>query len=116
MKPFARFNTVEEHEKLVLGILKEKQIRQRIQELKEMKRRGLRTLAQIEEELENKRKREEKYRKKGQDINHPLHQNTKVSFYALLDTSCGQQEFRVLEKYKKKYIAFKGGRITVPKI
>ena len=34
MKPFARFNTVEEHEKLVNGILKEKQIRQRIEELK----------------------------------------------------------------------------------
>lgn len=30
MKPFARFNSADEHEKLVQGILKEKQIRQRI--------------------------------------------------------------------------------------
>lgn len=67
MKPFARFNTVEEHEKLVNGILKEKQIRQRIEELKEMKRRGMRTLAEIEEELENKRKKEEKFKRKGEE-------------------------------------------------
>ena len=51
MKPFARFNSADDHEKLVQGILKEKQIRQRIEELKEMKKRGLRTLADIEDEL-----------------------------------------------------------------
>ena len=34
MKVFARFNTAEEHEKLVQGIIKEKEIRQRIEELK----------------------------------------------------------------------------------
>lgn len=31
MKVFARFNTAEEHERLVQGIIKEKEIRQRIE-------------------------------------------------------------------------------------
>jgi len=34
MKVFARFSTPEDHDKLVQGIIKEKQIRQRLEDLK----------------------------------------------------------------------------------
>lgn len=51
MKVFARFNTPDEHEKLVNGIIKEKQIRQRIEELKELRAKGYRNLAELEAEL-----------------------------------------------------------------
>jgi transcriptional adapter 2-alpha len=47
MKVFARFNTVEDHEKLVQGIIKERQIRQRIEELKEFRKKGFKTLAEV---------------------------------------------------------------------
>lgn len=59
MRVFARFSkTAEEHEHLVQGIIREKQIRQRIQELKQFKKKGFKTLAEVEEELENKRKKD----------------------------------------------------------
>lgn len=44
MKVFARFNSPEHHEHLVQSIIREKQIRQRIEELKELKKKGFRTL------------------------------------------------------------------------
>lgn len=44
---FARFNSAEDHEKLVQGIIKEKEIRQRIEELKELKKKGFRTLGEV---------------------------------------------------------------------
>lgn len=56
----ARFNTPEDHDKLVQGIIREKQIRQRIAELKELESRGIKNLGEIEEELEGKRKKERK--------------------------------------------------------
>lgn len=49
LRYFARFNTVEGHEKLVQGIIREKQIRQRIEELREFKKKGFRTLAEVEQ-------------------------------------------------------------------
>ncbi len=58
MKVFARFNTAEDHEKLVQGIIKEKELRQRIQELKELKKKGFRTLGEVEDELQNKKKKD----------------------------------------------------------
>jgi len=64
MKVFARFSSAKEHEELVKGIIREKQIRQRIEELKEFKKKGFRTLQEIDEELENKRKKEEKTKKR----------------------------------------------------
>lgn len=64
MKVFARFNTPEDHEKLVEGIIKEKQIRQRIEELRQYKKLGLKTFAQVEEYLEEKRKKDEVRAKK----------------------------------------------------
>ena len=58
MKVFPRFNTAEDHEKLVQGIIKEKELRQRIQELKELKKKGFRTLVEVEDELQNKKKKD----------------------------------------------------------
>jgi transcriptional adapter 2-alpha len=49
---------------LVQGIIKEKQIRQRIEELKEFKKKGFRTLAEVEDELENKKRKDDKNKKK----------------------------------------------------
>ena len=57
MKVFSRFNSPQKHEQLVQGIIKEKHIRQRIEELKELRKKGFRTLAEVERELENKKKR-----------------------------------------------------------
>lgn len=48
MKVFARFNTAEDHEKLVQGIIKEKQIRQRIEELKFYRKMGLKNFEDVE--------------------------------------------------------------------
>jgi hypothetical protein len=45
MKVFARFSTSDDHEKLVQGILKEKQIRQRLEYLKDLKSKGFRNLS-----------------------------------------------------------------------
>jgi transcriptional adapter 2-alpha len=67
MRIFARFNSLEDHEQLVQGIIREKQIRQRIEELKEFKKKGFKTLAEVEEELENKRKKDEKIKRKGEE-------------------------------------------------
>jgi transcriptional adapter 2-alpha len=47
MKVFARFSTPEEHDQLVQGIIKEKQIRARLEELKENKKIGFRTIAEL---------------------------------------------------------------------
>jgi hypothetical protein len=48
MKVFARFNKPEDHEKLVQGIIKEKLIRQRIEELKYYRKLGLKTFEEVE--------------------------------------------------------------------
>jgi transcriptional adapter 2-alpha len=64
MKVFARFNTPEDHDKLVQGIIKEKQIRQRIAELKELKGKGFRTLGDVEDELDGKKRKDDKSKKR----------------------------------------------------
>lgn len=63
MKVFARFSAPEEHEQLVQGIIKEKQIRSKIQQLEENKKIGFTTLSALQEEIEGKRKKEEKLKK-----------------------------------------------------
>lgn len=63
MKVFARFSTPEEHDQLVQGIIKEKQIRSRLDELKELKNKGFRNLNDTNEDLESKKKKEEKRRR-----------------------------------------------------
>lgn len=68
LKVFARFNTADDHEKLVQAVIKERQIRQRIEELKEFKKKGFRTLNDIEEELQGKKRKEEKLRKKDNEV------------------------------------------------
>ena len=60
MKVFARFNQVQDHEKLVQALIKERRIRQRIEELKDFQRRGFTNLAQLEAELAGRRKKEDK--------------------------------------------------------
>lgn len=68
LKVFARFNSADNHEKLVQAVIKERQIRQRIEELKEFKKKGFRTIAEMEEELEGKKKNDEKQRKKEMEL------------------------------------------------
>ena len=58
MRVFARFQTQEEHEALVQGILEEQKLRQRIKELKEYRRMGVLTLAEAELYEQDKRRRE----------------------------------------------------------
>jgi len=48
MKVFSRFSKPEEHENLVRSIIKEKQIRQRIEELKTYRKLGLKTFEDVE--------------------------------------------------------------------
>lgn len=48
MKVFARFNTAEDHEKLVQGIIQERQLRARIEELRHYSKIGLKTFEEVE--------------------------------------------------------------------
>jgi transcriptional adapter 2-alpha len=68
MKAVARFNTPEEHEKLVSSILREKQIRTRIAELKEMIAKGVRTWGEVEDELEGKKKKDDRKKKEDNPV------------------------------------------------
>lgn len=60
MKVFARFNLPEDHQKIVQGLVKERQIRQRITELKQFRKMGMKSLAEVEEYLKEERKNDEK--------------------------------------------------------
>lgn len=64
MKVFSRFSKPEEHELLVQGIIKEKQIRQRIEELKTYRKLGLKTFEDVENYLNTKRKNDESFNKR----------------------------------------------------
>jgi len=100
MKVFARFNTGDDHEKLVQGIIKEKQIRQRIEELKFYRKLGIKTFEEVEvnfkiyfnifllndflyyynsSNLKNflleKRKKDEAYQKKQKQIDNYIYEN-----------------------------------------
>lgn len=52
LKMFARFNTQEDHDKLVNGIIKERQIRETIDQLKKFYSKGLGSLDQVARFLE----------------------------------------------------------------
>ncbi len=56
MKIFSRFNSSEDHEKLVRGIIKEKELRERVMELKELKAKGYRTLAEYKADMDQRDK------------------------------------------------------------
>lgn len=47
MKVFARFSHPEEHEQLVQGFIKEKQIRSRLAELKDIKKKGFKSVSDL---------------------------------------------------------------------
>ena len=57
MKVFARFNTQEDHEKIVNSLLKERLLREIIEQLKYFKSKGLSTLDQIEKYIETQKKK-----------------------------------------------------------
>ena len=57
MKIFARFNTPEDHEKLVNSLIKERLLREVIEQLKYFKQRGLTSLDQIEKYIDTQKKR-----------------------------------------------------------
>jgi transcriptional adapter 2-alpha len=52
MKIFARFNTAEDHEKLVNSLIKERLLREVIEQLKHFKSKGLTSLDQIEKYID----------------------------------------------------------------
>mmetsp|Transcript_1887 Transcript_1887/g.3299 ORF Transcript_1887/g.3299 Transcript_1887/m.3299 type:complete len:602 (+) Transcript_1887:46-1851(+) len=58
MRVFARFQTAAEHEALVQGLIEEKRIRNRIEQLKHYREKGIRTLAEAEIYEGEKKKRE----------------------------------------------------------
>lgn len=64
MKPFARFNPPETHEKLVQGLIRERQIRARIEELRYYRKLGMKTFQEVENYLADKRKKDEAYQRK----------------------------------------------------
>lgn len=78
MKVFARFNTPEDHDKLVDGIIKEKQIRERIEELRQYKKLGLKTFAQVEDYLQERKKKDENKLKKQKSTENGYLYDSKV--------------------------------------
>ena len=58
MKIFARFNTAEDHEKLVNSLIKERLLREVIEQLKYFKSKGLTSLDQIEKFIDTQKKKQ----------------------------------------------------------
>jgi transcriptional adapter 2-alpha len=58
MRVFARFQTAEEHEEFVQGLINEQRLRKRIEQLQEQRLQGIRTLAEGEAYEADKKKRE----------------------------------------------------------
>ncbi|KAJ0963543.1 hypothetical protein J5N97_028665 [Dioscorea zingiberensis] len=78
-KVFMRFQSQEEHEALVRGVIEERKIRRRIQELQECRAAGCCTLAEAKLYIEQKRKRElemsaQKAKESGQAVTSKLPQ------------------------------------------
>ncbi|CAD8064801.1 unnamed protein product [Paramecium sonneborni] len=59
MKPFARFNDIDNHERIVQNLIKEKQLRAKIEELRFYRKLGIKTFEEVEEYLADKRKKDE---------------------------------------------------------
>lgn len=57
MKIFARFNTAEDHERLVNSLIKERLLREVIEQLKHFKQKGLTSLDQIEKYIDIQKKK-----------------------------------------------------------
>eukprot|EP01016_Furgasonia_blochmanni_P016095 TRINITY_DN1912_c0_g2_i11.p2 TRINITY_DN1912_c0_g2~~TRINITY_DN1912_c0_g2_i11.p2 ORF type:complete len:237 (+),score=91.62 TRINITY_DN1912_c0_g2_i11:79-711(+) len=75
MKIFARFNTPEDHEKLVQGIIKERQIRARIEELRFYRKIGIKSFEEVELYLQEKRKKDDAYQKKQRQNDAFIYEN-----------------------------------------
>jgi transcriptional adapter 2-alpha len=75
LKIFARFNTPEEHEKLVQGIYKEKMLKRKIEELRFYKKIGLKTFEEVELYMQEKKKKDEAYQKKQKQSDFILYDN-----------------------------------------
>ena len=56
MKIFARFNTEEEHQKIVNNLIKERLLREVIEQIKFFRSKGLTSLDQIEKYIDSQRK------------------------------------------------------------
>ena len=63
MKCFARFQTAEEHEELVQGIIREKQLRQLIEEYRDLRNKGFLTKEEVDAEMQ--RRKQAKNKKKS---------------------------------------------------
>lgn len=79
MKIFARFQTEEEHEKLVQNIVRERNLRRRIEELKAYKELNLKTFEEVEQFLLEKRKKDEQYLKRTESLKNIYQQESKFS-------------------------------------
>ena len=73
LKVFARFNTPEEHEKLVQGIYKERMLKKKIEELRFYKKIGLKTFEEVDLYIQEKEKKEEALQKKQKQNEVPLY-------------------------------------------
>ena len=51
MKCFARFQTADEHEELVQGLIRQKQLRQMIEEYKDLRNKGFHTKEEVDAEM-----------------------------------------------------------------
>jgi transcriptional adapter 2-alpha len=75
-RPFARFNTPQEHEDLVRGVILEQRLRKRIAQLQEYRRNGIRSLAEAHEYDVLKRKRDLTSASKKQNPSFPDRKTT----------------------------------------
>jgi len=75
LKVFARFNTPEEHEKLVQGIYKERMLKKKIEELRFYKKIGLKTFEEVDLYIQEKKKKEEALQKKQKQNEVPSFDN-----------------------------------------
>ena len=77
MKSFARYSTQEEHEGLVMGIVREKLIRQKLEDLYELRSKGYRAIA-AGSEVEEHRRREGKSRPREEEKGVPIQTKRKI--------------------------------------
>mmetsp|Transcript_22719 Transcript_22719/g.17145 ORF Transcript_22719/g.17145 Transcript_22719/m.17145 type:complete len:217 (+) Transcript_22719:345-995(+) len=69
MKVFARFNTAEDHERIVNSLLKERLLREVIEQLKFFKSKGLTSMDQIEKFIDSQKKKQSATFNAGHDKN-----------------------------------------------
>ncbi len=57
LRPFLRVMTKEEHEEFINGLLAERQLRKRIEDLKKYRKIGVHTLSEVQEYEEERKRR-----------------------------------------------------------